>query len=201
MPKAKAPAQHLTRVLHLRVRDKHAAFLLEQSRAVNFVWNYVNALSFQVLQREGRFLSAFDLHAFTRGATKEGLELHSQTVQAVNEQFVQHRKAAQKARLRWRVSNPKRASYSLGWIPFKASALAYRAGQVHFMGTPIGLWDSYGLPQYQLGPGSFAEDARGRWYLNITVRALRPEKRAIAGVKDLGIDFKAAGLHRHERWR
>jgi IS605 OrfB family transposase len=189
MTKAASNPKHLTRVLHLRVRDKHAGFLFKQACWVNFVWNYVNALCLQVLRREGKFLSAFDLHAFTRGATKEGLELHSQTVQAVNEQFVQHRQTAQKARLRWRVSNPKRASYSLGWIPFKKSALTYRAGQVHFMGVPIGLWDSYGLSAYELGAGSFSEDARGRWYLNITVRTLRPEKRALSGIKDLGIDL------------
>lgn len=31
----------------------------------------------------------------------------------------------------------------------------------------LSLWDSYGLKQYDLGPGSISEDARGRWYINI----------------------------------
>ena len=85
-------------------------FLLEQARWVNFVWNYDNELCAKVLGREGRFLSGFDLHAFTRGATKEGLPLHSQTVQAVNEAYARLRRQAKKARLRWRVSNPDRAN-------------------------------------------------------------------------------------------
>lgn len=81
----------IERTLHLRVRDKHAGFLLEQSRWVNFLWNYDNELSWKVLDREGRFLSGYDLHEFTRGATKEGLPLHSQTVQAVNEEYARRR--------------------------------------------------------------------------------------------------------------
>jgi IS605 OrfB family transposase len=85
------------------------------------------------------------------------------------------------------VSNPARANYSLGWIPFKKSALRYRRGQVFFMGHPIGLWDSYGLSNYELGPGCFSEDSRGRWYLNIIVRVPRAEK--VTGRADLGIDL------------
>jgi putative transposase len=120
----------IARTLHLRVRDKHARFLLEQSRWVNFLWNYDDELSWKVLEREGRFLSGYDLHEFTRGATKEGLPLHSQTVQAVNEEYTRRRRQAKKARLRWRVSNRDRANYSLGWVPFKKSTIRYRSGQV-----------------------------------------------------------------------
>lgn len=179
----------LERTLHLRVRDRHARLLLKQARWVNFVWNYDNELCTKVLQREGRFLSGYDLHEFTRGATKEGLPLHSQTVQAVNEEYARRRRQARKARLRWRVSDPERANYSLGWVPFKKSAILYRAGQVHFAGVPIGLWDSYGLSKHQLGPGCFSEDARGHWYLNITVRKERQTKADPNGTADVGIDL------------
>ncbi|MDO9177556.1 MAG: transposase, partial [Agitococcus sp.] len=81
-----------TRVLRLRLKDKHAKFLRAMACEVNFVWNYVNDLSYKVLQREHRFMSAYDLNAYTTGATKAGLSLHSQTVQAVNEEFVTRRK-------------------------------------------------------------------------------------------------------------
>ena len=59
----------------------------------------------------------------------------------------------------------------------------------------MSLWDSYGLHQYDLGSGLFSEDARGRWYLNITVKVARhrvPDQAAVrqACCMDLGLhDF------------
>jgi len=55
------------------------------------------------------------------GATKEGMmSLHSQTLQAVNEEYVLRRRQFKKTKLRWRVSFGSRKS--LGWIPFKVGA-------------------------------------------------------------------------------
>jgi len=188
--------QETTRTLRLRLKDKHSAFLREQAREVNFVWNYCNELSFRILKREGRFCSHVDLDRYTSGATKEGLSLHSQTVQAISKELVTRRRQFKKAKLRWRVSNGARRS--LGWIPFKASALRYRAGQVWYGGRALSLWDSYGLNQYELGSGSFSEDSRGRWYLNVTVKVPervgppRPKAAGAVGL-DLGLkDFMAA---------
>jgi IS605 OrfB family transposase len=184
-----------TRVLRLRLRDKHAARLGELAREVNFVWNYCNELGFKIWQRERRFASAFDLHPYTRGATKEGLSLHSQSVQAVTEELVTRRKQFKKSKLRWRVSGGSRRS--LGWIPFKASAIRYRNGQVFLAGIeqPLGLWDSYGLAGYKLGAGSVSEDARGRWYLNVTVKvAKKPQPQAVDLGEALGIDLGLKSL-------
>jgi putative transposase len=179
----------VTRTLRVRVKDKHAKELLALSREVNLVWNYVNELSVKVLERERKFLSAFDLAAYTAGTTKEGLGLHSQSVQAIGEEYVKSRKQAKKARLRWRLSGGKRRS--LGWVPFKASALRYRGCQLWVSGIskPLSVWDSYGLKDYELGTGSFSEDARGRWYFNATVqveRRPRSEGRSAVGI-DLGL--------------
>ena len=177
-----------TRVLRLRLKDKHARALREHAYWVNQVWNYCNELSFKVLQRERRFLSGFDLQKYTAGATREGLPLHSQSVQAIAEEYATRRKQFKKTKLRWRVSNPKSSKYSLGWIPFKASAISYRNGQVQFSGLgPLSLWDSYGLSSFELGAGSFSEDARGRWYLNISVK-VRQTPTATSG-QVLGIDL------------
>jgi len=71
------------KVLRLRLKDKHAKFLRNLAGEVNFVWNYCNELQITTFNRERRFLSGYDFAKFTRGATKEGLQLHSQTVQAV----------------------------------------------------------------------------------------------------------------------
>lgn len=177
-----------TRTLRLRLKDKHSAFLREQACEVNFVWNYCNELSFKILQREGRFCSHVDLDKLTAGATKEGLSLHSQTVQAISKELVTRRKQFKKAKLRWRVSRGSKRS--LGWVPFKASAIRYRSGQVWYAGRPLSLWDSYGLQHYELGSGSFSEDSRGRWYLNVTVKI--PEligPRQKDPTRSLGIDL------------
>lgn len=177
-----------TRVLRLRLKDKHARALREQAFWVNQVWNYCNDLSFKVLQREHRFLSGFELQKFTDGCTKEGVPLHSQSVQAVAEEYATRRKQFKKAKLRWRVSSPTSSKYSLGWIPFKASALRYRNGQVHVSGLgPLSLWDSYGLSAYELGAGSFSEDTRGRWYLNVSVKV--PVLPVATSDRVLGLDL------------
>jgi IS605 OrfB family transposase len=49
------------------------------------------------------------------------------------------------------------------------------------------LWDSYGLKDYELGAGSISEDARGRWYLNVTVHVQQPPQNTSKA--SLGIDL------------
>ena len=56
------------RVLRLRVKDKHAAWLGGLAREVNTVFNYCNELSVKVFERERRFLSGFDFWPFLNGA-------------------------------------------------------------------------------------------------------------------------------------
>jgi putative transposase len=175
----------VTKVLRVRIRDKHAAHLLSQSREVNQVWNYSQDLAFKVLEREHRFISAFDIAQYTKGAAKEGLSLHSQTVQAVSEEYCTRRKQFKKCKLRWRASFGSKRS--LGWIPVKAVALSYRNGQVHYQGQALSLWDSYGLKDFTLRSGNFCEDARGRWYLNATVDVKKPEPSQ--GKSAVGIDL------------
>lgn len=93
------------RTLKLRIKNKHAKALNELASEVNFVWNYVNNLCFKHLQRTGKFFSAFDVAKYTKGASKSGLNLHSQTIQAITEELVTRRKQFKKAKLNWRVSN------------------------------------------------------------------------------------------------
>jgi len=100
----------------VRVRDRHVPWLRARARDVNFVWNYDQEPCLQALDREGRFLCAEHLHQYTAAATKAGLELHSQTVQAVSEEYVLRRQQFRKRCLKWRVSNRRRANYSL-WCP------------------------------------------------------------------------------------
>src|SRR3981081_4963859 len=91
-----------TKVLKLRLKDKHAKFLSDLAREVNFVWNYCNELQITMFKRERRFLSGYDFAKFTRGATKEGLHLHSQPVQAIEHEYAARRGQCTRERLRWR---------------------------------------------------------------------------------------------------
>lgn len=185
-----AAAGLVTRVLRLRLKDRHAPALRAKACEVNTVWNFVNESCQRAFERERRFLSAADLHEMTVGAGKAGMSLHSQTIQAVNEEFVLRRKQFKKIKLRWRISNPNRSDRSLGWIPFKKSAIRYKAGQVHLAGEPLSLWDSYGLADHELGSGSICEDARGRWYLNVCVKVKRAEKaESSTKLEAIGIDL------------
>lgn len=90
--------------------------------------------------------------------------------------------------MRWRVSGGPRRS--LGWIPFKASAIRYRNGPVIFAGVALSLWDSYGLSKYELGAENISEDACGGWYLNTTIQVEKAPKSGTGPVRQsVGIDL------------
>ena len=176
-----------TKTLKLRIKDKHAAVLSAMAREVNQVWNYCNETSSRAIRERREFLSGFDLQKLTDGYSKcDGVRIGSATTQQVCEDYAKSRKQFRRARLNWRVSNPKSAKYSLGWVPFKARAIKYKAGQVAFAGYRFSLWDSYGLSRFDLRAGSFSQDARGRWYLNVCVKVDVPKSE---GVGSVGIDL------------
>lgn len=79
------------KTLKLCIYTKHSNQLEKLSSSVNFVWNYINELGFNYLQRTGKFLSAYDLNEYTKGSG-EYLNLHSQTLQAINETHAKSRK-------------------------------------------------------------------------------------------------------------
>jgi putative transposase len=185
------------RVLHLRVKDKHAAWLCALAREVNTVFNYCNELSVKVFERERRFLSGFDFWPFLKGATRGDCALHLpvQAVQEIAEEYARRRRQHRRVRLAWRKSGGARRS--LGWIPFKVRTIRYRGGQIYFAGRCLSLWDSYGLGNFELRAGNFSEDSRGRWYLNVCVPQRAGDERnkpPVASILDrsvpsVGIDL------------
>jgi len=194
-----SPRLTAVRVLRLRVKDKHAAWLCGLAREVNTVFNYCNELSVKVFERERRFLSGFDFWPFLKGVTRGdcALNLPVQAVQEIAEEYARRRRQYRKIRLAWRKSGGARRS--LGWIPFKVRTIRYRGGQIYFAGRWLSLWDSYGLGDFELRAGNFSEDSRGRWYLNVCVpRAQRVgderNKPSVGSILDrsvpsLGIDL------------
>ena len=142
-----------------RIKDStHRKHLTRMGWAANRVWNYCNEVSMFALRRDKRWLSAYDLNKLTAGCSK-ALGLHAQTIQAICEEYVKQRRQHRKRRLSWR--SRKR---SLGWIPFKASAIKLIEDALTYLGRIFRLWLSRPLA----GPvktGCFSQDARGRWYI------------------------------------
>jgi putative transposase len=181
------------KTLKLRIKDKHQAALSAMARQVNTVWNFCNETSAKAVRERHKFLSGYDLQKLTDGFSKcEGVVIGSATTQQVCEEYATRRRQFKRSRLNWRVSNPKSSRRSLGWVPFKARAVRYKGGQVHFCGQKLSLWDSYGLSHFELRAGSFSEDSRGRWYLNVQVKIpelvgpVAPGPTAAVGI-DLGL--------------
>nr|WP_286796321.1 transposase [Psychrobacter sp. UBA6291] len=188
------------KTLKLRIKDKHANQLNILAGSVNFVWNYVNDLSFKHLQRTGHFFSAYDLATYVKGSG-ELLNLHSQTLQAISEVHAKSRKQFKKAKLNWRTNNPKAKRRNLGWIPFKKTAIKHLAtrqsGKKSLKSTIqlslakgkkliIDMWDSYNLALYNINTCELVQDARGHWYACITVKEFPKIK---CGDGQVGIDL------------
>lgn len=181
------------KTLKIRIKDKHAGVLSSMAREVNMAWNFCNETSFRSIRERQKFLSGFDLQKLTDGFSKcDGIQIGSATTQQLCEEYATRRRQFKKARLNWRVSNPKSSRRSLGWIPFKSRAVSYKGGQLAFCGKKFNVWDSYGLAQLKFRSGSFSEDALGRWYFNVQVKvqAERSGGSATIGI-DLGLKIAA----------
>ncbi len=173
------------KILRVRLKDKHARHLRKLAYEINFIWNYLNALSNHFIREKGQWLSAYDMAYYTKGASQY-LNVNSQTIQAVAEEYVARRNQTKKAKLRWRKSLGTHRS--LGWIPVKGQTIRYQHGQIVYNKHFFKLWDSYRLGQYTFKQGSFSEDSRGRWYFNIAVR-VEPKEEKSKATKVIGIDL------------
>ena len=159
------------------------------------VWNFCNDLSQRAISERRLWLTAYDLQKYTTGLTEcDGIKLAATTVQQVCAEYALRRNQFNKKKLRWRTSDRNSSSYSLGWVPFKKGAVAYKNGQIHIKGYHFNFWDSYGLAGYELRAGSFSEDARGRWYFNVQVEVdvLPSNGTDVIGI-DLGVKTAAVG--------
>ena len=147
-----------------RLRDKHAAELKRQARAVNVVWNYCNETQKKAAQIQRKWLSNFDLQKLTAGASKE-LDIHAHTIKRVCWAYDTARKTHKKAWLRWR------GRKSLGWVPFNTGHVTFDGDVFTFRGAryqPMHMRDEM-KAGVKIGAGSFNQDALGRWYLNVPI--------------------------------
>jgi IS605 OrfB family transposase len=170
-----------------RIRDKHAKRLNAQAFAVNTVWNYCNATQQKAAHDGRKWLTGYDLVAMTAGAAKEGLDLHSHTIQRVCLEYDKSRRQHKRPWLRWR------GKKSLGWVPFNTGHVAFRDGAFVFRGEIYRVWLDRPIPagNAKIGAGSFNQDSRGRWYLNVPVEI---ETGVVASIEKVGIDLGLASL-------
>lgn len=171
--------QRLT--IKLRLRDAHATELSRQARAVNFVWNYVNETQQKAARSGRKWLSNFDLQKLTAGAGRD-LNIHSHTIKRICCAYDDARRTQGKAWLRWR------SRRSLGWVPFNTGYVTFDGRDFTFRGRPYRAMhlNPRLKPGIKVGAGSFNADARGRWYLNLTVEV---ECADSAPLSRVGIDL------------
>lgn len=170
-----------TRTFKFRLRDKHAAGLRRQARAVNLCWNYCNEVQKRAVQNLRPWLSGPDLMRLTAGAGKE-LGLHAHTIQRVCGTYDQSRQTQKKAWLRWR------SRKSLGWVPFNTGHVVFDGSCFVFRGVRYEAMHFRNelAAGMRFGAGSFSSDAQGRWYINLPVK----EECAVGSYSNaVGIDL------------
>ena len=164
-----------------RIKDATSrAQLLRMASAIHYVWNYCNEVSVLAYKRDKTFLSAYDLHKLTAGTSKD-LRLSADTIQQVCTEYVTRRRQCKKIKLKWR--SKKR---SLGWIPFKAAYIKLQGDTVTYCGHRFRLWLSRPI-EGTIKTGSFTQDARGRWYVNLQCDV--PDATEPVGQAEIGIDL------------
>lgn len=173
----------------LRLKDKHASELNRQASAVNMVWNFCNETSRHAWKRDRRWLSGFNLGKLTAGSSS-GLGLHAHTIAKVCQRFAINRDMAKRAGIRWR------SRKSLGWVPFSTGHVKFDGEILKFRGNKYQPMHSspYLHPGIRIGAGSFNQDSRGHWYINLPVRVprviaseIKPAVGIDLGLKDLAI--------------
>lgn len=174
--------------IKLRLKDKHAADLRRQARAVNFVWNYCNETQMKAAQSGRKWLSAFDLINLTAGAGKL-LGLSAGTVGTICSVYVESLRIRRLPWLRFR------GKKSLGWVPIKGEYLRKRGDRFVVYGNRyVPMHDRPESTAEKYSRSSFNADARGRWYINLCVpdaaKDVAPEASPV-GI-DLGLNDLAA---------
>jgi len=165
-----------------RIKDSNCGQHLNKlADAVNLVWNFCNETQHNAVRWDKRWPTAFDLHKLTAGSSRL-LGLHSQTIQAVGDEYALRRQQAHRRWLRWR------GKRSLGWIPVKQAGIRVDKDVAIYQQRRYARWLSRPVAGV-IKSGNFSQDARGRWYINLQWECGDPEpteSREAVGI-DLGL--------------
>ena len=160
-----------------RIKDSNCGqHLAKHAEAVNIVWNFCNETQHAAVRWDKRWPTGFDLNQLTTGSSRL-LGLHSQTIQGICQEYALRRRQAQR---RWR------GQRSFGWIPFKASGIKLDGDIVAYQRRQYRLWLSRAV-EGTIKTGSFSQDARRRWYVNLQCEGGNP--RATDSQEAIGVDL------------
>jgi putative transposase len=182
------PALSVTRTLRLKVKTESHAWLNVAAFEVNTVWNWTAQVSEKAARScagEPKWLTGFDLNNLSSGASEYFDKIGSDTIQRVNGEYAEKRRAAKHYRLCWRSSHGPRRS--LGWVPFKAASLKCTGKAVRFGGKTFRVFESERLEGVKWQQGCFAQDAMGDWWLFLPVEVRIEE--SVAPQEKVGIDL------------
>lgn len=166
-----------------RFRLKNPKDLPEKARAVNYVWNYCGDVQNQTKRWSRRWLSSFDLCKLLSGSSKD-LGLTAATIQNVARQFTKSRDQI-RHRPRWRKTGG--SGRSLGWIPLRnEESFQLKGSSVVYLSKSYPMYMHRKI-EGRILCGSFSEDNRGRWYVNITCELSETPKKTAGD--ELGVDL------------
>lgn len=179
----------MIRTIRLKVKAEAYRWLDAAAIEVNQVFNWANATSIDAADRNRRaipkWLTGFDLNNLSAGATEYFDRIGAGTIQRVNGEYALKRRAAKRAKLRWRVSRGPRRS--LGWVPFRAPNLKRHGNALRFAGKIFRVFERARLEDITWLDGCFAQDACGDWWLCLPVRV--DIDQTIAPREIVGIDL------------
>ncbi len=168
------------KTLKFRLKRRNIAKLNKMASSVNFVWNYANQTSIEYLDKFDRWLSGYDLNYLTGGCSQDlGINAHS--IQSVCEELAKRRKQAKRRKLSWRS-----AKRSLGWVPFKQDGIKVNGDTITYYGNQFRFWKSREI-EGRIRCGSFTQDSKGNWYINIVIDTLKPMR--LSDSREVGIDL------------
>lgn len=167
--------QHIT--YKYRVKNTNIKYLMSHAKACNVIWNYCVDVQKHTFKWNQRWPNAFDLSRLTTGIGAE-IGIRSETVNSVCRQFVRSRNQIRKCP-RYRGKN------SLGWVPFISRIMKVRTDYVTYKKRKYRFWKSREMHGEYIS-GSFNQDARGRWYINL-IHKLPCEKSG--NMQEIGVDL------------
>ena len=154
---------------------------------VNFVWNYCNDVNRKNVKKYFRsepnsYLNEFNFNKLLSGSSKE-LGLHSQTIESIAQNYVAARDRYKKIKFRSYKRN-------LGWIPFKSDNIKILNKSIIYRKKSYKIWLDRSLPtDAKIKCGSFNEDSKGRWFVNVTFESKLIEQKHLNPNKSIGIDL------------
>lgn len=164
-----------------RLRSKHNRDLNKKARAVNFVWNYCNATQQEAIRRHGLWTNYFQLSALLAGTSKV-LPISANTALLCAREYDKSRRQQNRAWLKFR------SWKTLGWVPFKKGKLRLDGKAFRYFSRTYQPTHWREIPQgAQLCSGSFNQDGRGNWYINIVLKIPANDNADYSGA--VGIDL------------